>query len=115
MTREAREEFDRLPDSTSPRAVYRFEILVASGRFEEARGELDAIERIDGYVAAHPDSLAALHAKLGDVDDAIRYLETAFQRRHFALVFLGIPPAWDRVQDDPRFQDLLKRIGIVAS
>lgn len=61
-----------------------------------------------------PDStvdVAELYARLGDPDRAFALLERAFALRLFALLFLNVDPAWDELRDDPRFRDLMRRIG----
>lgn len=59
------------------------------------------------------DHLAIAHVELGQEDQALAVLEEAY-RRHEAwiLPFLGIHPAFEPLADDPRFADLLARIGI---
>lgn len=58
-----------------------------------------------------PVVVAELYARLGDRDRAYALLERAYAARLFALLFLNVDPAWDRLRDDPRFRDLLLRIG----
>jgi serine/threonine-protein kinase len=57
-------------------------------------------------------SLAILHAKLGDKDAALRWLERSFDSHTRDLVFLKVEPAYDSLRDDPRFTDLLRRVGL---
>jgi serine/threonine protein kinase/Flp pilus assembly protein TadD len=56
--------------------------------------------------------IAAVHALLGDKDAAFEWLERAFQERATFLVFLKFHPHFDPLHGDPRFDDLVKRIGI---
>ena len=39
-------------------------------------------------------------------------LEQAFQERSPDLTFLRVDPAWDTLRNDPRFADLVRRVGI---
>jgi serine/threonine protein kinase/tetratricopeptide (TPR) repeat protein len=56
--------------------------------------------------------IAAVHARLGDKDAAFEWLERAFQERATFLVFLKFHPLFEALHGDPRFDDLVKRIGI---
>ena len=56
--------------------------------------------------------IAAVHARLGDKDAAFEWLERAFQEHATFLVFVKFHPLFDALHGDPRFDDLVKRIGI---
>jgi len=56
--------------------------------------------------------VALLYARLGEKDQAFAWLEKAYARRAFELLFLKVGPEWDSLRGDPRFQDLLRRIGL---
>lgn len=47
-----------------------------------------------------------------DKDKTIEYLNKAYDERDWQLTFLKIDKNWDFVQDDPRFKELVKRVGI---
>jgi hypothetical protein len=54
---------------------------------------------------------AALAAHLEEKDDAFQFLERAFDERSFWMPFLNVDPLFDSLRADPRFRDLLGRIG----
>jgi tetratricopeptide (TPR) repeat protein len=54
---------------------------------------------------------AYLHSSLGEKDQAIALLETAYQKRFYALWYMKVDPRYDNLRNDPRFADLLKRVG----
>jgi TolB-like protein/Tfp pilus assembly protein PilF len=56
--------------------------------------------------------LAFLYCQIGDNDRAFQYLEKAFQKRRTDMVGLQVEPAWDTIRDDPRFVDLVRRVGV---
>jgi adenylate cyclase len=56
--------------------------------------------------------LAWVYAALGDKDDAFYWLEKAYQERTGKLYLLKVHPLADPLRDDPRFTDLLRRIGL---
>jgi len=60
-----------------------------------------------------PTYFGMLFAGLGDRDTALEWLEKAFVERADGLTWLGVEPMLDELREDPRFQDLIKRIGLV--
>ena len=60
-----------------------------------------------------PYAMAALYAALGEKDRAFEWLEKVYQQRSYYVVFLNADPALDGLREDPRFTDLLRRIGLV--
>jgi len=56
--------------------------------------------------------IAALHASLGDVDDAFRWLEIAIEEGATGLVFLRVHPRLDPIRSDPRYAELVRRLGL---
>ena len=59
-----------------------------------------------------PAELAVLYAALGQQEQAFTSLERAFDGHDVQLTFLGIDPAFDSLRDDPRFANLMRRIGL---
>jgi len=49
---------------------------------------------------------------LGDKERTLEFLEKAFQRRENSMLTLDVDPEWDEIRTDPRFQDLVKRVGL---
>ncbi len=52
--------------------------------------------------------------KTGEKDRALDFLEKAYQERDSLLVFLHLEPGFDPIRSDPRFQDLVRRVGVPA-
>ncbi len=59
-----------------------------------------------------PPMMAAIFAALGDKDQAIAWLERAYSEHSNVLTSLKVDPAFDPLRSDPRFQDLLRRVGL---
>jgi TolB-like protein/Tfp pilus assembly protein PilF len=55
------------------------------------------------------------HLALGDYDEAFVWFERAYQERSNILQFLKVHPFFDPVRNDPRFKDLLHRVGLDKS
>ena len=79
------------------------------------RGDRRLAEDFLGKVA-NPERWAAeasVAVSLGDNDRALAALEDGFRRRDGTVLLLGADPQWDALRPDPRFGDLLHRIGVV--
>ena len=59
-----------------------------------------------------PITMALLYANVGDKDRALKLLNQSYEERDGSLVYLNVDPHWDELRADPRFQDLLRRIGL---
>ena len=49
---------------------------------------------------------------LGDYDKAFAWLEEEYKERSNSLQFLKVHPFYDPVREDPRFKDLVRRVGL---
>ncbi len=53
------------------------------------------------------------HMPVGkDKDKTIEYLNKAYDERHERMLDLKVEKRWDFVRDDPRFKELVKKVGI---
>jgi TolB-like protein/DNA-binding winged helix-turn-helix (wHTH) protein/Tfp pilus assembly protein PilF len=59
-----------------------------------------------------PFGTAILYAQLGEKDKALEYLETAYEQRSLFMTEIAIEPAFDWLRSEPKFQDLLQRVGL---
>ena len=55
--------------------------------------------------------LATIYSALGEKDLGMAYLEKAHAKRQDELLWLKVSPELDGLRSDPRFTDLLRRIG----
>jgi eukaryotic-like serine/threonine-protein kinase len=62
----------------------------------------------------HPESLemAYIHTRLAENEQAFAWLERAYEEHDMWLTTLKVEPKWDSLRSDPRFQDLLRRVGL---
>jgi serine/threonine protein kinase/Tfp pilus assembly protein PilF len=63
-----------------------------------------------GYVS--PFTIATLFARLGEIDHAFEWLEKAYQVRDADMVDIATEPSFDFIHSDPRYADLLRRVGM---
>jgi eukaryotic-like serine/threonine-protein kinase len=87
-------------------------VYAAQERTDEARRILEELEHLasQGYVS--PYSLARVHIGLGQFDEAFAQLEKTFQERHGILSYIKVEPMFDRIREDARYTDLLRRLGL---
>jgi TolB-like protein/Flp pilus assembly protein TadD len=80
---------------------------------EGAKGYLrEALRLLRAVPGTRRTTLAVVYARLRERDEAFAELERAYASREGGLVFLRVEPGWDPIRDDPRFDDLVRRIGI---
>jgi tetratricopeptide (TPR) repeat protein len=79
---------------------------------EVARQRLETLVQLAGERYVSPVDLAHLYAKIGDREKAFASLQIAINERSSGLVFLKVDRAWDQIRDDPRFEALVRRVGI---
>lgn len=90
-------------------------VYAHAGRQAEAQQILQQIRALREQSYAPAVVLAYCYAFLDEVEEAIVWLEQALAERNGELVFLSVlPDRWISFRRDPRFTDLLRRIGLPA-
>lgn len=82
----------------------------AMGRRNEAIELLDDLRKHSSSGYSRASEIAAVYVALGDNDRAMTWLEKGFEERFNPGVLLR--PGFDPIRSDPRFQNLLRRIGL---
>ncbi len=105
--RRARELFD---GSSQPMAFEGY-ALARSGRRAEAEAVLDELLKLSTtrYVTAY--HIALVYNGLNKRDETLAWLERAYEQRNPRMVFLNVEPKWNNLRDEPRFQELLRKVG----
>jgi eukaryotic-like serine/threonine-protein kinase len=84
----------------------------ASGRREEALAIIDRLTEL-GKQRYIPSSFnAQIHAALGQTDQAFEWLEKSYEERYGFLIYLKVEPRFDPLRQDPRFQEIARRVGL---
>ncbi len=84
--------------------------LVRAGRTDEARAVLQELLDHHRATRAGSISIALSYARLGEIDPALQWLETAYQDRSPYLATLPGELGIERLRDDPRFRAFLAKI-----
>ena len=82
-----------------------------SGNRIEALKILEELRKQAKHSYVSPGTIAALCGLLGDKDQAFALLEKAYVERDNMIVLLKVDPYFDSLRTDPRFDDLLRRVG----
>jgi TolB-like protein/Tfp pilus assembly protein PilF len=82
----------------------------ASGKRSEAMRLLSGLQKRSNPTYSYGSEIATIYASLGDTDQAMNWLEKAYEERFNPGVLLR--PGFDPLRSDPRFQDLVHRIGL---
>ena len=83
-----------------------------SGRVAEAHGVLARLDELAETRYVSPLERAAVYAGLGDLDKFFEWLERAYEGRASDMPFLRVSPWGEDVEQDPRFAELLRRVGL---
>jgi serine/threonine protein kinase/tetratricopeptide (TPR) repeat protein len=112
---EARAEYEegrRLSGGVAGPSFGLAHLEVASGNTAEARRLLGELTEARTRRVVSAWGIAALHASLGDVDDAFRWLEIAIEERAAGMILLRVHPRLDPIRKDPRYAELVRRVGL---
>ena len=83
-----------------------------AGQRDKAQGSLTELTTLSKASYIDPYYFAMVYAGLEDKDQTFAWLEKAFQDRSTYLIWLKVEPLFYPMHDDPRFQNLLRRIGL---
>jgi eukaryotic-like serine/threonine-protein kinase len=86
--------------------------LAKSGKPAEARGLLEELLKLSTERYVSPYNIALIYNGLDERDETLAWLEQGYQKRDPRMVFLKVEPKWNNLRADPRFQDLLRRVGL---
>jgi TolB-like protein/Flp pilus assembly protein TadD len=88
-------------------------VYSATGKRAEAAAVIKELEAKYARKEATGRYVAAVYVGLGDKDKAFEWLEKDFQARTGNLVEIRWQTQFDSLRDDPRYKDLLKRMGLL--
>jgi TolB-like protein/Flp pilus assembly protein TadD len=90
------------------------EAYAAAGRQAEAHQILEQLFELSKQRYVTPYGVARVYAALGNKEEALRWLERAYQLRAEWMVLLKVDPCFDDLRPEPPFQELLRRMNFPA-
>jgi tetratricopeptide (TPR) repeat protein len=109
--RAAVEELKKAGDFTAePYATIGY-VYGRMGRALDARKVITDLREQSKNTYVAPTNFAKIYIGLGDKNQAFAWLEKGYQQRDFWLTCLKGEPIFDPLRSDPRFRDLVRRVG----
>jgi len=85
-----------------------------AGKKQEALSILAKLKKASREHYISPYQTGLIYASLGQTDEALDWLEQAYNDRFWMMAFLKVDPRWDSLRSHPRFIDLLRRTGLAS-
>ena len=103
----------RLPDEGFGLEEFKRTLGIMEGYLREWIEQLKAGQStVESSIITRTSQIAGAYARLGARDSAFEWLEKAYAEHNPALVHLRENVVFDNLRPDPRFADLLRRIGL---
>jgi TolB-like protein/DNA-binding winged helix-turn-helix (wHTH) protein/Flp pilus assembly protein TadD len=84
-----------------------------SGNHEEARKILEKLKMLHDRGLASSSSVAIVYGALGELEEAFAWLEKGYEEHDPELTYLKVPGRrFEPLRHDPRFQQLVRRVGL---
>ncbi|HEX4593403.1 MAG TPA: winged helix-turn-helix domain-containing protein [Bryobacteraceae bacterium] len=115
MFAEAAAEFQRFADLVGGSTLATASLANIRARAGDRKTALRLAAELKAAAAGKPVpayQFAIVYAGLGDVDQAIKWLEGAYRERNDFLLVMKNEPLFDNLRADARFQDIERRIGL---
>jgi serine/threonine protein kinase/tetratricopeptide (TPR) repeat protein len=87
-------------------------IYAVSGRRTDALKIAQEFKDLSAHTYVDFYWSGVIYAGLGDKDEAFRLLEKSYQEHAATLPYLAVDPFWYGMHSDPRYADLLRRVGL---
>lgn len=87
-------------------------IYAAQGKRAEALAIVKELEELSGSDFREAQLIAKIYATLGEKEEAVRWLQRAVDADSIGA-FYKEEPVWDAIRNDPRFPEMLQKMGIL--
>jgi eukaryotic-like serine/threonine-protein kinase len=107
------QEYQRTPgvDPAWTQALLAY-VYGRSGQSTEAERALEELKELSRKSKVDPQIFLQAYVGMGKKDDALTYLEKAYAAHSISLTNLKVAPAYDPLRSEPRFQDVLRGMGL---
>jgi serine/threonine-protein kinase len=103
---------DHLTETAVTEEISPVTMAVTYTRAGDKERALEWVEKLkETSLNGAPLTVAIIYTQLGETDLAMAMLEKAYEQRHPFMVYLQSSRNWDPLRDDPRFQDLVRRMN----
>ena len=82
------------------------------GHQAEANRALEELERTNKRQPIDPTPVASVYLGMGQPEEGLRWLAKGYEQHSNGMTALKVEPIYDAVRKDPRFQELLRRVGL---
>ncbi len=86
-------------------------IYARAGKRAEAEKILRDYQQSLDQVGVNHLNIAQIYIGLGEKEKAVEWLEKSFEKREPVILAIYAYPEWDELRSDPRFQELIKKLG----
>ena len=87
-------------------------IYAQAGKDDEAKRIIEELKDLSNKHSVPSFSTAFIYVGLNENDKAFEWLEIAYEERYEMLVWIKVSPLLDPIRTDPRFSELLEKIGL---
>ncbi len=88
-------------------------VYAVTGKKSEARTLVEELKQLSAQEYVPATSIALIYAGLGEKDQAFVWLDKGYEQRAFQMQWIKLDPRWDSLRSDPRFTDLMRRVGFL--
>jgi TolB-like protein/DNA-binding winged helix-turn-helix (wHTH) protein/Tfp pilus assembly protein PilF len=106
------QQYAQLSQDSLDSRMHLAHLYAVTGRPADAGKLLDELEHPPHGQFVSSYDLASIYAGLGNKDQALQWLERAYDERAPMIPLMGIDPLLDPVRSDPRYQALLRRLQL---
>src|SRR5882724_6164629 len=90
-------------------------VRALAGQRDEAQQIITELKELTPRRYMSPYYFAIVHLGLGEIDQAIDYLKSAYEERSGFMTFIKVEPMLDPLRSDPRFIELENSVGAISS
>jgi tetratricopeptide (TPR) repeat protein len=101
---------DGMPPGISPDLAYAYALM---GKTDAARQILRNLLALAQQERVSPGYIAIISAALGEREQALDWLEKAYNQHSSMMTWLKTDPRFDSLRQEPRFLDLMRRVGLI--
>lgn len=83
-----------------------------SGQTAQAQHALEELLQLDQKQQVDPRVIARAYLAVGNKEQALAWLEKAYAQHSHELTGLKVTPEFDPLRSDPRFQELVRKVGL---